>query len=461
MGARSSEQSVAADWRATAVRVAVRVNVAVLVLVSPLILLALGWFLEEYEEGEGAAVVSHRVHEVSFGVLFALMLVGALSQLREPRKNTSGMWQLIVATTVFAVVITATGSRFEWFTLVYVLPVVGAAVFHPAGRQLWRPQLRVWPIGLILAITATNVLWAEWGAREVELGFAEAQDHTTHWGGMAALFIAMALLSWLTALRLPGYQITAWTLTGAAVLYGAASLLYPFDASAHPSGAAIFTIAWGLAWPAAIAYEERRKSRGRADKTTTLPTFLLVAGLILLIPGLVGVLLGEAFAILVLIIGGGLVVTGVVLARRREATAKSLRRSAKWLGVLVVIIVISGFWNGGDDPPNVPHALDVEFNEATAATCTECHSISAGREMGHSVTRTCGFDGDCYAGRTDCLGCHAYNPSLGGTTVKQPPPGLALIEALASWHAAPSAGLTHKEIDELKSLATSGATPPW
>ena len=83
----STAAEASASWRDRGFSFAVRLAAIALILLSPAILIALGWFLEEFEETAGAAAVSHRVHEVSFGVLFALMLVGVLAQLRNPRGN--------------------------------------------------------------------------------------------------------------------------------------------------------------------------------------------------------------------------------------------------------------------------------------------------------------------------------------------------------------------------------------
>jgi hypothetical protein len=106
------------------------------------------------------------------------------------------------------------------------------------------------------------------------------------------------------------------------------------------------------------------------------------------------------------------------------------------------------------EAPNVPHGLDVSFGEATRGTCFGCHV--QGQEgatiIPHESDRLCGDEDQCWAGRSDCLGCHRYDPALGGPTIlAQPPPGLPLV-------AVPRSG-TALTTAQLLALNESGEAP--
>ena len=53
--------------------------------------------------------MSHRVHEVLFGVIFAQAMVGAVSQLRNPIGRRAGMLQTLAALVGFVVALAAIG----------------------------------------------------------------------------------------------------------------------------------------------------------------------------------------------------------------------------------------------------------------------------------------------------------------------------------------------------------------
>ena len=402
--------------RLTAFRVAILITIVVLALISPVILLGLGWFLEEYQESGGGAAVSHRVHEISFGILFALALVGAVSQRRRPERNIAGMQQLVIVTVTFTVVVSLT-TRFEWLSLVYVVPALVALYFHPARSAVLKPLARPWRWGV--ALTAVALFpFVEYAVGQMERASDGAQNHTTHWGTMAAFFLAMLLLSLLASLRPPGYRLTAISVGGAATLYGLASLVYPFDASAHGSAAGVITIIWGVLWVIVGV-------RGVDASTVVSPT----------------------------------------KPRRRPKGSRRLARAAGWAVLVVGVLFVSVGWVSGDDPPHVPHALvdsegvAVSFGDANRSTCIGCHTstgLVGAPDPLHGLSRTCPDYGasECWAGRRDCLGCHQYNPRLGGSTEK-------ISRGTASTIGMPTAAISPLEEEDLQTiLATLGTGSP-
>ena len=77
-------------------RASVWTMVVVLLFLSPTFLVVFGWFLNGYQEATDAAAVSHRLHEVVFGMFFALALVGAISLLLRPDRSTAGLFQMAI-----------------------------------------------------------------------------------------------------------------------------------------------------------------------------------------------------------------------------------------------------------------------------------------------------------------------------------------------------------------------------
>jgi hypothetical protein len=85
------------------------------------------------------------------------------------------------------------------------------------------------------------------------------------------------------------------------------------------------------------------------------------------------------------------------------------------------------------------------YNTATSLTCLDCHAVGAegATRIPHDPNETCGGDGEeCWDGRRDCLGCHRYDPALGGPTEPQFPPGGAIARAPTGGNALSSQQLT-------------------
>lgn len=353
----------------------------VLVVFSPVILIILGWFLEPYQEAEGAGQVSHGVHEITFGVLFAIAVVGALLQRQHSEHQIAPMQQLIAVTGVFAVVVTSATGRFEWLTLIFLVPVSAAAWLHPARRSLLTPRLTPSRLGLVLAVLGLLPM-LDAAIREIHRAAAQAQDHTSHWAAMATFFMVLALCSFIAAMRVPGFRATAYSIGTALVVYGVAGILFPFDASSA-GNASVAPIIWGLGW-VAYAWRIRDETRAVADRSAV---------------GVLG------------------------------------RTSLFGLGGFVALLVVA-LWAFAD-APNIPHNLDnipptgqdTSWEEAGRATCLACHS--SGRRgapvPAHGLSRSCGgLEEACFTfsdglPRSDCLGCHAYNPDLGGSSAKAVP----------------------------------------
>jgi len=418
---------------------------AFLYVFSPMNLLVIGWFAD-YEDA-----ISHRVHEVSIGALFALGFAGVVGQLRRRGRVTAGV-QAVVALCVAAGVITAS-TGFEPLVFAYLIPPVGLIALDPEWRKVvspvLHPDVRLLGLGGVLLVTL--------GGSAIE-NFAKARDfvqgHESHWGAMAAFSVATILLCLIAAVRPPGWRLAAWSSVGAVAVYAALSITFRFDASALGVPAAIGALLWCAAFAAGIAVA----SQSTVTRITRSPEAGLVAGVAVAIAVHTGWKVGwvrlafavpvvgaAAYAVLWLLIpseGGrsrpgwrGLLIGGFLLAasvsvlargtfvvlplaalaalaylslrplwavvRRRTRVRVALVRVLAGSALAVALLVASALWLGsGFTPPNVPHLIA----DDTISYCASCHGVP-GVARGAPV-----FDVLEHSGGDQCVSCHAHLP---------------------------------------------------
>lgn len=386
------------DWRSFAFRVSLWALIAVLYFFSPFVLVVLGWFQEPFTDLGGAESVSHRVHEVLFGVIFAQAMAGAVSQLRNPIERRAGMLQTLAALVGFVVALAAIGEV-EVLGLAFVALAIIATLLHPAGRAAWRGSWHPQPGLVLLALSGAAPLLFM-AVDNFAKARVQAADHLTHWGGVAAFAIVQLLLALIASMRPPGYRLVAGSVGAAGLIYFSASLLFPFDASARPQFFAVWLCLWSLAW-LAVAFVGQPKTSWMAMMGATATVAMMSA------TGLVGIAFGVFLAAVLL-----------VLVRRKDGFPRLLSIGLAAIGYLLV--------GGGGllasvqvDPPNIPHGLVDGYEAATRQTCLDCHAVGAegATLIPHGAEETCGGeDEECWDGRRDCLGCHRYDPALGGPT---------------------------------------------
>lgn len=258
-----------------------------LLLVSPLSVLpyaVLGWLLT----GTGT---SHRVHEVSFGVVFLISLIGLLAQVRSTSTKVAPMQQ--VAVPILALIITEslvngvnpeTGTIF----LMFGVPPILLAILHPSRREVFKPTPRtsktLVAMAVLLAIPAVlfavaqitaGLEAAELGApvferldvpldaspAEFEQAITEIFDdldipeeqretiqHSGHWPAMGGFAIGLVVMTFLVAIRVRGFRVTAWSVGLAVAYYGIVSLATPDDASSAGLIGGVLCVLWGAAF---------------------------------------------------------------------------------------------------------------------------------------------------------------------------------------------------------------------
>lgn len=333
--------------------------IVVLVLLSPAAFALLGWFTDAYQDTAASSEVSHRLHEVVFGILFSLALVGAVTQLLSPKRNLAGLIQLTVTLVTLSIVVTLTVA-WQVGLLLYLIPLAAVLVFATPGKPFRSGRIWWWAVALVAVAVFPFLIEIE---GHVGRAMSGAQNHTTHWSAMAAFALVLLILGGLVAFRVTGYRIVAMSTAAAAGGFGLASLVFPYDASSHKSGYAIALFLWAAAWLLGLVFWDRPSRDNRR------PLLVRVVGWVILAPA---------------------------------------------------ILIISVIWLSTDTPPNVPHRPNPNQPTQMAAdvdrlTCLDCHETgTAGAPMPpHDLRQLC-EDQACWGGRTDCAGCHRVDPVLGG-----------------------------------------------
>lgn len=389
---------------------------AVLVLFSPAMLIALGWFTEGYSDTPNALDVSHRVHEVVFGVLFTVALIGALSQLRDSARNTAGFAQLAVTLVALTVYVTM-GIGWDWGLLIYGAPLLSMAALrrHTGTWDFGRPWWGALGLGFLMLVPLLSEI-----NRHVDRAALGAADHTTHWSAVAAFETLLLGLVVIVFLRLPGYRMSAASLAGASFFYGLASLVFPFDASSHRMAFSIALLLWAAGWVVLLVSEGRPRSPRLAIVHRFIQRHTSVVGVAMVL------LLSAAVHSIIVFALAALASAAVLVWLKRtgrtqtESSGVMIRRAATVLTLMIVALVIGEL----DNPPNVPHRPDPSqpaflAADVNVATCQGCHAVlkNGAPIPFHGMNERCTYE-MCWGGRTDCAGCHQIDPQLGGSTLR-------------------------------------------
>jgi hypothetical protein len=138
--------------------------VALCFFMSPIMFLVLGWFME-IEPGQ----VSHAVHEISFGALFALAVVGLLAQLRRPTDKVAPAYQVAISIGVLIVLALAVDRMLDPVIGIFSLAIVLTLALHPSGRRILVPETS--PSPLMLGAAALLIVpFAIFAVTEIRLG---------------------------------------------------------------------------------------------------------------------------------------------------------------------------------------------------------------------------------------------------------------------------------------------------
>lgn len=211
---------------------------------------------------------SHRVHDVTYGLLIATTVVGVVAQLRRPTKNVAGMVMALIAF-VALVLVAVLSDEFEIvvrrtpFRLVAAVAIV-AALVHPAGRHFFR-SFRVTQINWVMVtlVGLATVPLLSFASTNIRLQGTVRDEHffQGHYAFMAAWGLTVVGVGLLASLCPDGWRVAAWTTGILSALLGITSVLYPDSTSSLDLGWALTAIAWGVAF---VAVAELTKSALRS-----------------------------------------------------------------------------------------------------------------------------------------------------------------------------------------------------
>ncbi len=373
---RAPEQQSPAEWPPTNttrrrwIQIAAWANTANLLLFSPAILILLGWFTEGYQDTVEAGDVSHRLHEVLFGVLFTCALIGSITQIRRPEQNTAGFLQLCVVVGLLSTLVWWTNG-WETGLVLYLVPLIALAVARSPGN--WRPG-KTWWAALLMAAPMALVL-VDGASSHISLALDAAQNHTTHWTAVAAFEASLLGMIPIVALRLPGYRVTLATLAGATFVYGTASLTFPYDASSHRAEFSAALLVWAAGWML-LWYRESRPHREPRRNRPLLAT-------------------GVAMA---------MVLFGMVAPRLNEPPNVPHRPD-----------------------PSVPELMVADISRETCQGCHSTGQVGAPVQTSSHLAQRC--SGDCPATTVTCLGCHQIDPVFERTALSDTHSTLVVIRS--------------------------------
>lgn len=200
-------------------------------------------------------IPDHRVHDLTFGFLFATAGSGMLAQARAPSRNVAGQLMALIPWIALLLAFVLSSSRLPFAPA----PIFGgltliATILHPSVRDLPASfgLSRVDRAMLALVLIAAVPLLAL-ASTNIGLQRTVTSDHAAlgHYGFMAAFGFTVVGAGLLASLRPEGWRLPAWVAGLLPALLGLASLAYPdVDSSLGPFRA-LGAIAWGSAFVAA------------------------------------------------------------------------------------------------------------------------------------------------------------------------------------------------------------------
>ena len=195
----------------------------------------------------------HRIHDLTFGLLFVPSVLGLLAQFRRPRRNVASMLMTLVPPTALLTVVALTlayGGNFRVLQPPWLTVMIGALLataLHPAGQDFFR-SFRLSrlsrPLAALVGVAALTLMPFAW--TNITRQAIVPDDHAAsgHYGFMAALALTIIGLGLLASLRPDGWRITAWTTGLLPAFLASASLAYPGAPSSLPWPWALAAIAW-------------------------------------------------------------------------------------------------------------------------------------------------------------------------------------------------------------------------
>lgn len=218
----------------------------------------------------------HRIHDLSFSLVFWTIVIGMAAQLRSPRRNVGGQLMAVVPFVVLVVTFALTGV-WDMLPMIAIMGsfVAVATLLHPSGLDLLRwPDASQVSRGLLALVVVAALPVLLFSAGQVDLQTADHSQHDHAEGGpdaaeheehaevghfmlQAAFGFLLLAVGLLASLRPPGWWLPAGYTGVAASLFGIASVVYPTHASSVGMVWGVAAVAWGLAFLAASGLQRR------------------------------------------------------------------------------------------------------------------------------------------------------------------------------------------------------------
>lgn len=201
--------------------------------------------------------LSHRTHDITYGLLFTTFVVGVLAQLRRPDRNVSGMVMALIPPAALVLVgVLSSSVAMQRNPIRYTASLaVVVALVHPAGRDFLRSFSIARVNRLMLALVAVAAVpligFASTNISLQETAATDAHGSMGHYGFMAAFSFTVIAVGLLASLRGDGWRLTAWVAAGLPALLGITSILYPDATSRLDWWWALAAVVWGVLFLAA------------------------------------------------------------------------------------------------------------------------------------------------------------------------------------------------------------------
>jgi hypothetical protein len=206
--------------------------------------------------------------DLAYGVVGVVLLSPAFaSQVRQPERRTGPLQQIALVILALAVAAAASGAYIGVAAAaVLLVPLSVVVALHPTPRRVFRQPPRPSKVLLVLAVSAavptTIYAWAMAKDGRAQLPPDDSFAFVpTFWSAVVAVAIATILVALHSALRMPGWTISAACVAVAGLSFGWASILNPgIPASGGLYGGSA-VIVWTLVWVSS-ALRERTAERG-------------------------------------------------------------------------------------------------------------------------------------------------------------------------------------------------------
>ena len=220
-----------------------------------LILVVLAWLpIESWQavfpgEDIDAILLAHRIHELSFGLIFWGLAIGVGLQLRKPERRQAPMLQASAIIAAFVVIDLVSGS-FDLEAIPIMVGVGFLVLLDPARNSLYhfnRPDGAMTGLAMLAAIPGAFFILDHITVQRLNISDDQHAEFG-HWSSMAVLVTIIVLWGLIGATDRSGWRITAWLAGISATAFGSASLIFPDVASALGTGWAIAAVVWGIGY---------------------------------------------------------------------------------------------------------------------------------------------------------------------------------------------------------------------